>query len=432
MEGNTSDVKETKQISVDISMKSVGKWLPIIAIIIIMILSMHIRLVGFYDNNWPYLRNIDSFYFMREMGEIVDNNGVLPSHDVLRFAPDGFERNVPSLYSYIGAYSYSFFKMFMPDMELWQFLIWFPALLGSLVAIPAYFIGSHLLNKKAGVLTAIFMVFAIPFLSRSLGGDPDSDAIVMLLLLASIAGFLITYKNLNKGKLLAWKNIIYPAITGVILGLFALTWVGYWFAFVLIIGFIVLKFIFDFIMTKKHDLGHLKNVWYKNKTLIFAFVVLLIAFYVITLPVFGAKFAANPFTAAFGSIGETEKIKGEVEEFPNVFVSVAEMQSGGDLRDVAIRAGSIDIASQASGIPMALIILISPFLLTIGCFVFLFYAYWKRREHFDTLLIMLIWFVGFLVASTVAVRFTIFISPVYAICSAIFLAKLWDVLIKKE
>ncbi|MBI5332422.1 MAG: hypothetical protein HZB65_02530 [Candidatus Aenigmarchaeota archaeon] len=305
-------------------------------------------------------------------------------------------------------------------------------MLASLAAIPSYFIGSYLLNRKAGILTAIFMVFAIPFLSRSLGGDPDSDAIVMLLLLSSIASFLIAYKNLNKGRLLAKKNIIFPAITGIILGLFALTWVGYWFAFVIIIGFIVLKFLFDFVMTRKHDMGHLKAVWHNNRPLIFSFVVIIIAFYIITLPVFGAKFAANPFTAAFGSLGETGKIKGETEEFPNVFVSVAEMQSGGDIRDVAVRAGSLDIASQTSGISMALLILISPFLLTIGAFIFLFYAYWKRREHFDTLLFMLLWFIGFLVASTVAVRFTIFISPVYAIGSAIFLAKLWDVLVKKD
>ncbi|MBI5332421.1 MAG: hypothetical protein HZB65_02525 [Candidatus Aenigmarchaeota archaeon] len=100
---------QAKEIKLDISMKSVVKWLPVIAIVIIMLLSMHLRLGGFYENNWPYLRNIDSFYFMREMGEIVNNNGALPSHDDLRFAPDGFERNVPSLYSYIGAYSYSFF-----------------------------------------------------------------------------------------------------------------------------------------------------------------------------------------------------------------------------------------------------------------------------------------------------------------------------------
>ena len=422
----------TKEINLDISMKTLNRWLPVIAIILIMLLSMHLRLSGFYERDWPYLRNIDSFYFWREMGEIVDNNGALPSHDDLRFAPDGFERNVPSLYSYIGAYAYGFFRIFMPDMQLWQFLIWFPALLASLVAIPAYLIGSYLLNRKAGALASIFMVFSVQFISRSLGGDPDSDAIVMLFLLSSIAGFLIAYKNLNKGRLLAKKNIIYPAITGIIIGLFALTWVGYWFAFVLIIGFIILKFLSDFIMTRKYDIGHLKNVWHNNRSLIFSFAVLIIAFYVITLPVFGAKFAANPFTAAFGSIGETEKIKGELEEFPNVFVSVAEMQSGGNIKDVAIRIGDMELVSQASGVPLMLIVLMSPFLLTIGCFIYLFYAFWKRREHFDTLLFMLIWFVGFLVASTVAIRFTLFLTPVYAICSAMFLAKLWDVLIKKK
>jgi len=428
----SDNIKQENQIKIDISMKSLNKILPIIAIIIIIALSMYIRLFGFYEHGWPYLRNIDSFYFWREMGQIVDNNGVLPVHDDLRFAPDGFERNTPSLYTYIGAYSYMFFRIFMPNMELWQFLVWFPVLIASLIAIPSYFIGKYLFDKKAGVFTAIFMVFAIPFLSRSLGGDPDSDAIVMLFLISSVALFLATYKSLDKDKIFAKKNIIYSIATGILIGLFALTWVGYWFSLFIIAGFIVFKFIFDFILTKKYDSIHLKRVWKENRALILSFVIILAVFYLLTVPIYGPRFFANPLTSVIGSVGETEKIKGETEQFPNVFVSVAEMQSGGDIKDVAVRASSVDLAAQISGVPIALLVLISPFLLTILCFVYLLYSYIRKREHFDTLLFMFIWFIGFLVASVVAVRFSVFLAPVYAICSAILLAKLWNIAIEEK
>ena len=429
-QGNASTGKEIK---IDISMKSLGKWLPIIAIILIITLSMYIRLFGFYEHGWPYLRNIDSFYFMREMGEVIDHNGIIPQHDDLRFAPNGVDRgDVPDLYTYIGAYSYMFFRIFMPNMELWQFLIWFPALLASLIAIPSYFIGKCLFDKKAGVLTAIFMVFAIPFVSRTLGGDPDSDAIVMLMLISSIAAYLVAYKNIDKTYVFAKKNIIYSAIAGFFIGLFALTWVGYWFSFVIIVGFIFFKILTDFLLTRKYDLAHLKGVWNNNKSLVFSFVIIMIVFYILTVPILGPKYLTDPISRVFGSFGEASAIKGETEQFPNVFVSVAELQSGGNIKDVAIRASSVDLASQISGVPIALLILMSPFLLTIMCFTYLFYAYVRRREHFDTLLFMLIWFIGFLVASAVAMRFNIFLTPVYAICSAIFLSKLWDIFIHEK
>ncbi|MBI4895130.1 MAG: hypothetical protein HY831_01425 [Candidatus Aenigmarchaeota archaeon] len=424
---------EEDKVSFKLSIKPLFKYKYAAIIILIIALSMYIRLFGFYEHGWPYLRNIDSFYFTREVGSIINNNGVLPSYDYLRFAPNGIPiGSGPLFYEYLGAYSYMFFHLFMPDMQLWQFMVWFPVLLTSLLAIPSYFIGKYLFNRKAGAFIAIFVLFAIPFLTRTLGGDPDSDAIVMLMMMASIASFVVAYKKLDKEKIFARKNIIYSAIAGLFLGLFALTWTGYWFALWIIASFVVLKIIFDILLTKKHDTNHIKQVFSKNKVMVVSFIMIIAVFYIITIPYYGVGFLSNPVQSVVGSVASSGSLKAETSQFPNVYVSVAELQSGG-IKDVAIRVSSVDIASQISGIPLALLLLISPFILTIVCFIYLLYSYVKKRHHFDTLLFMLIWFIGFLVASAVAVRFDIFLTAVYSICSGIILAKFWDIaLYEKE
>ena len=95
-------------------------------------------------------------------------------------------------------------------MQLWEFLIWFPAVLAALMAIPMYFIGKILYDRKAGILAAAFFVFDTAIISRTLGGDPDSDGIVLILPLIIIVLFLYTYKTAEEG--LKKKTIIFSLL----------------------------------------------------------------------------------------------------------------------------------------------------------------------------------------------------------------------------
>ena len=406
------------------------RYWPVIAVLAIISLSMYIRLFGYFTpdggTRLPYLRNIDSYYFYRYTENMALNNGTFPVHDDLILAPSGFNFGPGGwLYVYLSFYAFSFANFFS-TASLPYFMAWFAALLASLIAIPAYFAAKCLFDRKAGILASLFMLLTTPFMSRSLGGDPDSDAIVMLMAMISIAFFLILYKYGNKETILAKKNILLAVLTGVSLALFAYTWSGYWFSFWIIGSFIVAKVAADFLLHRKHKEDHVRVVWKHTKSLVMLSLLALIVFWVITVPYFGFRFAGDFITTPIGSVFGGG-YKGETGLFPNVGVSIAEMQAGGDAKAVAINAAGLDTAAGVSGLPLGLLTIISPFLLTLACFVYLGYSYYKRREHLDTLLFMGIWFVGFLFASTVAVRFTIFLAPVYAICSAIMLAKLWHV-----
>src|SRR6185295_7707553 len=109
----------------------------ILTVLVIVILALHVRLL---DYHWPYLRNIDSYNFMRDMQLIVENHGIFPGYDPLMLAPDGLYKGSGTFYPYFGAYSYMLYRIISPDIALWQFLVWWPALVASLIAIPAYFL----------------------------------------------------------------------------------------------------------------------------------------------------------------------------------------------------------------------------------------------------------------------------------------------------
>src|SRR3989344_6631490 len=151
--------------------KALNRYGPFVAITIIIILGIYVRTL---DYRWPYLRNIDSYNFFRAITDIVENNGVLPSHDDLSWAPYGADRTIlGDPYVYLGAYSYMLTRAFIPSLQLWEYLIWFPAILAALMAIPMYYIGKILYDRKAGIMAAAFVLFDTAIMSRTLGGDPD-------------------------------------------------------------------------------------------------------------------------------------------------------------------------------------------------------------------------------------------------------------------
>jgi len=385
------------------------KYWPAIAILIIIILSIYVRTI---DYRWPYLRNIDSYTFYRQMDEIVANGGVMPSFDNLMLAPDGAPRKVELFpYQYLGAYSYMFVRIFA-DIQLWQWLIYLPAILASLMAIPMYYIGKILYDRRAGVLAAFFVVFDISNISRTLGGDPDSDAIVLLFPLIVMAVFLFTYKYIEKEKLNK-KAILFSIITGILLGLWGHIWVGYWYVIWLITGMIILKFLIDYMRTK-----NLRQEWQNIKHIIYSYIIMIVIMSLILVPFFGLSKIANAFTGPieFQDIKkDTSIMSGEKTIFPNVYVSVAELQESGGIKDIILRTTTLQ----------GPLLFISPFFLMIYALIYLLYSYYKKKQHLDTAILLLIWFLGPLLATIIAVRFTVLFSAPMAIGSAIILTKLW-------
>jgi len=367
------------------------KYWTAIVLVFIVLLAIEVRLI---DYRWPYLRNIDSYDFSRQMEETVEN-GTIPPVDKYKLAPDGSPRGTLNSYIYIGAYSYMFFRTFFPNMQLYDYLLWFPALLAALMAIPMYFIGKLLYDKKAGLIAAAFIAFDASIMSRTLGGDPDSDGITLLIPLIIIALFLYTYKYSMNNKF-DKKAVFFAIVTGLVSGLWRFVWGGFWFVIWLITGFIIVKMVFDLIRVR-----NIKQLLLGIKPALLSYFIILIVFFMITIPGFG--FAVVEATMR-GPI-EFPTIKSETGSFPNVYVSVAELQNPGDAREIISRVGF-------------------PFFILLFSLFYLVYSYIKKRQHLDTLILLGIWFLGPFFATLVAVRFSILFAAPIAIGSGILFSKL--------
>jgi len=390
-----------------------------LALILIMLVSAEVRLFGYYDSTgvprWSFLRNIDSYYYLRYIDMTLENNGVLPSIDIYKQSPNGEAIGYQHMfYSYLGAYSYlALGKPF--GQTLPEFLAWFPVLLSSLIVIPVYYLGKYLYDKKAGVFASIFAVLALPFMSRSLGGDPDSDAIVMLLFFTALALFWAAKAVIGRPK----RVIALTVGFGLSVAAFALTWTGFWFPVWIIGAFLVLKTLVTLLRTRniRQTFHNVKWLW---GILFGAWAV----FAVVLLPVAGLSSITLPATQGtnFFSVYKVESTM----MFPNVDVSVAEAQAGSSIQNIISDASGIGAASQITGMPFVLMMLISPFLLMLGCFAYLMYAYYKRREGLDTLFFVGILFVVFMFASVTAARGNMFLAPIIGLCAGIMLSKLWE------
>ena len=399
----------------------------IFAILVIMFLfSIYLRVFGFFTNNFQYLRNIDSFMFLRRTIDIVQTGGT-PSVDYLMQAPVGKAVTFgPVLYSYIAAYSYMFINVVAP-VQVWQWLIWFPVILASLVIFPMYFIGKALYSRKAGLFAGFFVTFSAANVARSLGGDPDTDAIVILIPIICMAFFFLSYKALEKGCLFTKKSLLFAALTGISLAIFANIWPGYWYVLWIITGFVILYLILDTGLSYFLHKVQPKEIATKHKAMLLNLAIIIICFVILTTITMGFNYAASavaePLSLSGISRSGDAALKSESGEFPNVYVSVQELMAGGELKDIITKTSNIELSGIA--------ILISPFMLTVYVILYTLYRFIRHRDHLDTFTLLVIWFVGGIFASMVAVRFTMFLVGVISLGSAIFFARIWDYAFEK-
>lgn len=371
------------------------------ALLAITILSFYVRTFNFHYN---YLLNVDSYFFYRYMKMIVQN-GAVPAVDPYMLAPDGMEPGIfNQAYEYVGAYMYMFIRLFIPDLELWRFLVYLPALLASIMAIPAYYIGKLIYDRKAGIIMAFLVVFNPAIFMRSLGGDPDSDAMVMLAQLIAMSLFLFSYKeasNQEGGRMLSKKAVLLSILAGLSLTLFALTWVGYWYMFYLISGLVFGTIAIDILVKKAFKPTEILKI---TKPILVNYCLVMGVFFIVSTLFFGTGFIWMTLTEPFSSL----KMKVESGYFPNVYVSVQEMMAGGSPSEIIQRAGTIFF-----------------FLTFVVCIPYLIGSYLTKRKHMDTMILIILWSFGALVATLTAVRFSILLAIPISLGSSIVLAKIW-------
>jgi dolichyl-diphosphooligosaccharide--protein glycosyltransferase len=249
---------------------------PTIAIVGIILavlcgISLYIRIVLPHDqifvNGAVWFRETDAYYHMRYIEALVHHFPHTTSFDPYILYPGGgagtarqpffdllvsaiillVSRGVPTLHTMevIGAYM--------------------PAILGTLVLIPVYFIGKELFNRWVGVISAALVVI-LPgeFLHRSLLGFTDHhvaealfSTVCMLFLIMAIKRARereISFSHiLSRDWPTVKKPLIYTLLAGIFLGIYLLSWWGgLMFVFIIFI-YLVIQFIVDHLRHKSSD-----------------------------------------------------------------------------------------------------------------------------------------------------------------------------------
>lgn len=283
------------------------------------------------DTGLPYFSEMDSYYNLRltqnyidhgYVGDIQYDNGT--QWDMHRLAPDGVATNYQMGIVYVTSFLHSIANMF-GSYSVKEVAFWTGAIIASLAVIPAFIFGRRLTNDYGAVVAALIVGLAPNYFAHTFPGFFDTDMFYYFLPLFFIFFFIEALRTDNKVH-----KIIFAILSVISIGLFSQCWSGYIFYIGVIVAFIVIFLIAKFLLyTDKGDKStfstRLKEVIHSKDFL--TIVVLVVLGLIVIVAFNGLDFITGIFGSVTGLFGLQSATGGTGSAgFPNVYISVAEMQ----------------------------------------------------------------------------------------------------------
>jgi dolichyl-diphosphooligosaccharide--protein glycosyltransferase len=359
-----------------------------------------------YDANgekFTYMPDIDPYTYLRyarnylekgQLGDEVKNGAQWDNHMVAPLGSTVGKTGHP----YVLVLMYKIMHIFKPSIDLMNAAAYFPILFSLLAVIPAFFIGRKLAGNVGGFFAAVMVAINPAFLSRTTWGHADTDAYVIFFALAITWLFLEAFD----AKKLAYKLVL-AGCAGALTGLFSYFWVGWWYIFDFILVAAGAYFIYLLVVSKGKDI--LNNKSLRNVVLIS------IAFVASTFLIGSIFVGFNTVTTALSAPFNFISIKQatHVSLWPNVFTTVAELNSASFSQIVSAIGGKLLLLLALVGVALALL---------------------KKDENGKTdpkyFLLLAIWFAATIYASTKGIRFTLLIVPAFSIAFGTALGKAYE------
>lgn len=241
----TAPVKPASIVDRAVKYMKSGFSLYTVAIAVLAAFMFYLRTLDYSSvfTNWPgnYV-NVsadDGVYHMRLLYNTLQHFPFRILYDPFTHFPYGNTIHFGPLYELIPATFLFIVGLGNPSPQLIDTVAaFYPAILGSLVVIPTYYIGKKLFGKAAGLLSAIAIAF-MPgaMLWRSMLGVTDHHIAEVLFMACSVACFIYALDSARESKLSLQqlKNkdfgaikapLVYGTLTGIFLGVYFLNWVG--------------------------------------------------------------------------------------------------------------------------------------------------------------------------------------------------------------
>lgn len=156
-------------------------------------------------------------------------------HDFKSWYPEGYQRGFlrPGL-TFTVVLIYQIFNGIGIPISLYDICFYFPAFMGGLTVFAAYLVGKEALDRKCGLIAALFMAFNTGFMQRTTAGFFDNETIGVF---ATLMTFYFFLRTIRTGR------IVDSVLGGFFLGYLTLSWGGYYFVFYLlpiVVGILIL------------------------------------------------------------------------------------------------------------------------------------------------------------------------------------------------
>ena len=278
----------------------------------------------------PYFSEMDSYYNLRltenyvnhgHVGDIDYGNGT--QMDMHRYAPDGNVINYELGIVYITSFLHDIANQYFGSHGIREVAFWTGAIIASLAVIPAFIFARRLTNDFGAITATLIIVLAPNYFAHTFPGFFDTDMFYYIFSLFFIFFFVECIRTDN----LALK-VIYAILSIISIGLFSISWTGYIFYVGLMGIFAVVYLIACFIFNvgeDNQDQYSNKLVWFIHQKELLS-IILLLVIGVVGLAAFRG---IDGVLGIFGnllnllSLQSTARVVGG---FPNVLISVAEMQ----------------------------------------------------------------------------------------------------------
>lgn len=356
------------------------------------------------DSGQTYLIGLDPYFWYRHVENILERghpgdiikDGV--PYDTYMFAPIG--RPVPKdmFHVYFEAYLYKFLYFFNKDLTPIKVIFYVPIILCALAVIPAFFIARRIGGDIGGLVAAVILAVHPAILSRTVGGFADTDAYSILWPLVITWFFLIALETQSRNK-----RIVFSSLAGFFVGIFAFSWGGWWYIFDFILASAAIYLIYCIILERdklKKGTEIFKQPVIKNTAII-------LLIFIISSGLFVSLFVNfNSFKKApLAPLGFMElKEIGVKTIWPNVYTTVAE-QNPASLNSVISQIG---FGGKSNG----------KFLLciaAIGILLTLFRKDVRGKVNTKYAILLSLWLIATLYASTKGVRYEQLVIPAFCI-----------------
>ncbi|MBU3896296.1 hypothetical protein KKG36_03235, partial [Patescibacteria group bacterium] len=404
---------------------------------------------------------IDPYFWMRHAKNIIEkgnpgdeirNGGPWDNH---MYAPEGRGLPPDMFHAYFEAFLFRLLSFFNQNLNLMAVVFYIPVLISALAVIPAFFITKKLVGNFGGFIAATVLAIHPSFLSRTAGGFADTDAYNVMFPLF-IAWLFLEALDAKNAK----NTVILSAISGLLVGLYAFTWGGWWYIFDFILASAVFYIAYYAFVHKKEltrdFTGFIKQKAIKNSIAFLAIFFIVSALSTALFVSYGhfTKFATNP--TGFAKLKEV----GITTIWPNVFTTVAE-QNPASLNNVINQVGlgnmflflialmgiTLTLTKKehkkiwfiVAALAWYIVIALfhdNPFIQDLHTFLVLVsipiiiriaIALWESDTDIDIkyAMLLILWFIATTYASTKGVRFTLLLVPAFAIGFGIALGELY-------